>query len=70
MPNSLLILMEDSRSGSLIPVGVSLCGLVSMYSVSLYSRKERSIKDAISSDEHNHLTMYGQKPLHCSFPCT
>ena len=33
------------------------------YSVSLYSRSERSIKDAISSDGHNHLTMYGQRPV-------
>ena len=24
--------------------------------------------DAISSDEQNHLTMYGQRPLHSSYP--
>ena len=38
-------LMEDSRSESL---DVSVCGLVSMYSFSLYGRPELSIKNAIS----------------------
>ena len=42
--NSLFLIMEDSRSESLIFLGVSLCGLVSMYSVSLYGRTERSVK--------------------------
>ena len=41
-----------------------------MYSVSLYGRSERSIKDAISSDEQNHITTYGQTLLHCSYSCT
>ena len=40
---SLLITMEDSRSESLIFLGVSFCGLVSMYSVSLYDSTERSV---------------------------
>ena len=52
--NSLLLKMEDSRLGSLIFLGVSLCGLVIIYSLSLYGRIERSIEGAISSDEHNH----------------
>ena len=38
-------LTEDSRSGSL---DVSVCGLVNMYSFSLYGRTEMSIKNAIS----------------------
>ena len=66
--NSLLLIMEDSRSESLIFLGVSFCGLVSMYSFSLYGCTERSIKDAISNDEQNHITMYGQRLLHCSYP--
>ena len=45
------VIMEESRSESLIFLDVSLCGLVSMYSVSLYGRTERSIKAAVSSDE-------------------
>ena len=49
--NSLLLIMQDSRSESLIVPGVSFCALVSMYSVLLYGSTERSIKDAISSDE-------------------
>ena len=65
--NSLLLIMEDSRSESLIILSVSQCGLISMYSVSLNSRTERSDKDAISSDEQNHITMYGQRLLHCSY---
>jgi len=64
--NSLLLITEDSRSESLIFLGVSLCGLVSMYSSSLCGCTERSIKDAISSDEQNHTTMYGHRLLHCS----
>ena len=68
--NSLLLIMIHSRSESLIFLGVSLCGLVSMYSVSLYGRTERSIKDAISSDEQNHITTYGQRLLRCSYSCT
>ena len=51
MLNSLLFIKEGSRSESLIFLGVSLCGLVSTYSVSLYGRTERSVKDASSSDE-------------------
>ena len=68
----LLLIMEDSRSEleSLIFLGVSLCGLVSTYSVSLYGRTERSVKDASSSDEKNNITMYGQRLLYCSYPCT
>ena len=66
---SLLITMEDSRSESLIFRGVSFCGLVSTYSVWLYGSTERSVKDTISSDEKkNHITMHGQKLLHCSYP--
>ena len=49
--NLLLLIIEDSRSESLIFLGVSFCGLVSMFSVSLYSSTERSVKDTISSDE-------------------
>ena len=45
--NLLLLIMADSRSESLIFVGVSFYGLVSMYSVSLYSTTERSVKDTI-----------------------
>ena len=45
--NSLLLRMEDSRSESLIFLGVSHCALVSMYSVSFNGHTERSIKDAI-----------------------
>ena len=59
--------MEDSRSELLIFVGVSLYGLVSMYSVSLYGRTERSIEYANLSDEQNHKTKYGHKLLHCSY---
>ena len=44
------------------------CGLVSMHSVLLYNGTERSIKDAVSSDEQNHITIYGLRPLHCGYP--
>ena len=66
--NSLLLKMEDSGSKSLIFLGVSLYGLVSMYSLSLYGRTERSVKDAISSDEQNRVTTYGPRLLHFSYP--
>ena len=66
--NSLLLVLVVSRSESLIFLRVSLCGLVSMYSVSLYGCTERSFKDAISSGAQNHITMNGQRLVHCSYP--